>query len=312
MQPVPPQIPGYEIHAMIGESALTEVWAAYQPTLQRRVNLKVLKPGAAACADETHRFVREAQHAAALRHPVILAIYNVMEQNGRHIVVMEHAAGPTLYQVLGERGHLPWARAAEIAAHVADALAYAWNSAKLIHRCINPGSIRLEGDGGIKLAYIGLSVRVDPLNPTRRAVEGYIEGIPYYMAPEQARGAGDLDFRADMYGLGCTLYHMLTGKMPFGDRDPLTAIRCQIEERLPNPTAFCPALPASLLHVLCKLMRRHPADRYRSWNDALTELRKASAGHMLISKQRRVVDCAIDIGVLAAPRRAGRLVVCKR
>lgn len=311
-----PRLPGYEVHGKIGDTALTEVWIAWQPALQRRVNLKVLKSHAGTDPEEVDRFISEARFAANLRHPVILAIYNVTLHEGQHVVVMEHAEGPSLYEVLTERGRLPWARAAEVALRVAEALQYAWDHAHLIHRCVSPTSVRLEPGGAVKFAYIGLSMRVDPLNPSRRLEAGCIEGIPFYMSPEQASGAAELDFRTDMYGLGATLYHMVTGRMPFGDREPLEAIRCQVAGTLPNPTRFCPDLPPSLLQVMAKLMRRDPRDRYSDWSEAISELQRAGSGHVIVRKNVRQVPSVIETSAAAGKgtgtRGHPRLVVRKK
>lgn len=288
------QLPGYEIGGKIGDTALTEVWSAWQPALQRRVSLKVLKPQAGEDPEEVARFTAEARDAANLRHPVIVAIYNVTHHEGQHVVVMEHAEGPSLYEVLAQGGRLPWARAAMVALRVAEALQYAWDHARLIHRRVSPTSIRLEPGGGVKFAYMGLSMRVDPLNPSRRLEPGCIEGLPYYMSPEQARGAVDLDYRTDMYGLGATLYHMVTGHMPFGDRDPMEAVRCQIAGTLPCPVRFCPDLSPSLLYVMAKLMRRDPGDRYADWAEAIDELHRAGTGHVIVRTQVRHVASVIE------------------
>jgi serine/threonine protein kinase len=279
------QIPGYRVLGKLGESALTEVWGAYQYDLDRRVNLKLLKSEFAGNDDEVRRFVREAQVAANLRHPAILAIYNVTEHDGRHVIVMEHAEGPSVFTLLEQRGPIPWQKAGEIACHVAGALGYAWNTLRLIHRGVSPVSIRLEPDGTVKFGYIGLSMRVDPINPSRRIEPGCIEGIPYYMSPEQARGAAQLDCRTDMYGLGTTLYHMLTGRMPFGDCEPIEAVNRQINSVLPPPQDFGVEVPPGLLFVLSRLLRKHPGDRYASWEDATTDLTKAASGHLLVPRR---------------------------
>jgi serine/threonine protein kinase len=298
------QVPGYEIQSRIGDTALTEVWRAWQPALQRQVALKVLKAGVSEDPETVERFIGEAREVANLRHPAIVAIYNVMRHEGLHIVVMEHAEGPTLHEVLTQRGRVPWARSAEIAWLVADALRHAWDQSQLIHRCVSPASIRIEPGGAVKLAYMGLSLCVDPERMRWPLEPGSVEGVPYYMSPEQARGSVDLDFRTDMYGLGATLYHMTTGMMPFGDQDPMGAIRCQLESQLPNPVRFCPDLPPALLHTMAKLMRRDPSERHRDWADAIAELRRAGSGHMIFQKQVRAVPSVIDTAPPAKARAA--------
>jgi serine/threonine-protein kinase len=312
------EIPGFEIVEKVGESALTEVWQAQQENLDRRVNLKFLKDDYRHDEEECYRFVREAQHAANLRHPNIVAIYNVMRHDDRDIVIMEHIEGPTIYELLSRRGAMPWETAARVALCVAQSLAYAWDEARLIHRNISPSSVRMEDDGTVKVAYIGLSMRVDPLHPTRRTEPGCIEGVPYYMSPEQARGATDLDFRTDMYALGTTLYHMLTGHMPFSDFAPIEALQQQIDGVLPYPTQFGRDIPSSLLFMLSKLMRKSPRNRYKSWDDVARDLKKILDGHLIVPRNVKQVASTLpaDIHRTRAPAqphgRRRKIIVRKR
>lgn len=298
------QVPGFEIIGKVGEGALTEVWGAYQRSLDRRVNLRLLKPEFAGDPSEVGRFIHEAQRAASLRHPNIVCIYNVNHHDGTHFVIMEHADGPSVHELILQRGRLSADKAADIALHVAQALDYAWREHRLIHRAVSPGSIRVEADGTVKFGYIGLSLQVDPGSQTFRDSAGCIEGIPYYMSPEQARGEHDLDCRTDMYGLGATLYHMVTGRMPFQDFAPVDALRQQETGTLPNPATGNPGVSPGLAFVMSKLMRKRREDRYPSWREAIRELGKATSGHMFFRRPARLPASTIDMG--AKSRRAGR------
>lgn len=299
------EIPGFDVLEKVGESALTEVWQAHQETLERDVALKFLKDEYLRDDQERQRFVREAQHAANLRHPNIIAIYNVMQHGDRDIVVMEHSEGESLYQQLETQGRMSWQRSSRVALAVAESLRYAWDEACLIHRNVSPTAIRLEPNGNVKFAFIGLSVRVDANNPTRRVAPGVIEGVPYYMSPEQARGTTALDCRTDMYGLGTTLYHMLTGHMPFSDFSPVDAVQQQLNGVLPYPSQFNPDIPPSLLFMLSKLLRKSPSDRYKNWDAVTAELGKIAAGHLVVPRKVRHVPSTLPADVRANRRSAG-------
>ncbi len=124
----------------------------------------------------------------------------------------------------------------------------------------------MSSERAAKLAYAGLSLRVDPLHPDQRFRPGIVEGTPYYMSPEQARSSTSLDFRTDMYALGATLYHMLTGFMPFADFSPVDALRRQISGSLTNPSRIVPDLPDSYCFVVEKMMMKYPDARFESWS----------------------------------------------
>lgn len=281
-------IPGFVVQEKLGESSLTEVWKARQVALARDVTLKLLKPECAADPDEVRLFFDEARSTCRLSHHGIVRIYSVGEHGGLCYVVMEHVAGPTLEQVIAARTRVAPRAAASIALQTAEALAYAWREWRLIHRNVTPRSIMMDADGTAKLAYFGLSLRVDPAQPSRRLEPGMIVGTPNYMSPEQARGEAGLDFRTDMYGLGATLYHAVTGSLPFGDVAPREALHRQIHATLPHPERLCQAIPSCLTYVMQRLMMKDPADRFADWDEAVEILRKAASGTpvMLSGKTR--------------------------
>ena len=304
-------IAGFEVLSKIGESALTEVWNAYQVSLDRYVNLKFLKPEAAGDSREIERFIEEARDAAGLRHPTIIAIYNVGFHEDVPFIILEHVEGATLYRRLKDDGALLPSQAAQIGAAVAEALEYAWNQARLIHRCVSPLSIRIEADGSIKFGYIGMSVRVNPMQPSRRIEPGSIEGIPYYMSPEQARGDARLDFRTDMYGLGATLYHMVTGHMPFENCGSMEAVEQQIRGRVPSPRTFDHGIPDALIYIIRKLMRKTPRDRYECWEEVVADLRKVASGRRFVKMPGAdEPPSTVDVQRPATPRK--RILVRKR
>ena len=277
------EIPGYRIIEKIGRSSMTTVWKAYQSSLERYVTIKVLKDEFADDPQETERFFAEAKQTSALKHPGILQIFDADVYNGQYFVVMEHISGPTLDVLIHEKGPLPPKWSMGVAAQVARALGYAWNRHSLIHRNLTPRSVFVGGQYVAKLAYLGLSLRVKPTDGETRIRPGMIVGTPYYMSPEQACCSPDLDFRADMYSLGATLYHMVTGTMPFGKHDPMQALRCQMEDELPHPCQDSRSIPPGIGYVIRKLMMKDPVNRYADWREASLFMEKLAAGKVLVS-----------------------------
>ncbi len=286
-------IPGFDILERIGESCVTDVFKAYQQSLQRVVSIKVLKPDCAIADGEVRRFIDEAKHTARLNHPNIVSIYDAVEANPVSYLVMEHVDGPRVADLLTSGQPLSLSRALRIAEAIADALQHAWRELSMIHRNVTPRSMRIDADGAIKLAYVGISLRLDPLHPMVAATPGMIVGTPYYMSPEQAAGNDTLDFRCDMYALGASLYHMLTGRMPFGELSPTEAMEGQRHGYLPPPRQVNPTLPPGVISVMEKLMMRAPADRYASWDEVVSEVGKLSKGRIVIRKRASPVDCVI-------------------
>jgi serine/threonine-protein kinase len=293
-------IPGFLIGEKLGESALTEVWSARQDALQRQVNLRLLKPEFPADSPEAKRFVAEAKVAASLRHAHILDIYNLETHGDVCYIVMESIDGPRVQDLLDEDGNLPARKASSIARRVAMALSYAWSNVGLIHRTISPNCIRLGTDGSPKLAYLGLALRVDPLHPERQRAPDAIEGWPYYVSPEQAQGELDLDCRTDMYSLGATLYHMVTGRKPFGEYSPEDAARQHVSGQLPNPRRINADVPPGMVRVIEKLMMKRREDRYADWDKAITEMTMVSAGRLLV--RRTSLSGESTIGSVSARR----------
>ena len=276
------ELPGYEIVERIGRSSMTDVWKAYQASLQRYVTVKILREEFASDPEEVKRFFAEARQTSSLKHPGILQIVDADVHSGRYFVVMEFIAGPSVDRLIAEKGPLPPRWSFGLAARAATALGYAWDRHRLVHRNLTPRSLYPNGQGSSKLAYIGLSLRVSP-GDGNGIRPGMIVGTPYYMSPEQACCAPDLDFRADMYSLGATLYHMVTGRMPFEKYSPVDALRRQVEGQLHHPCHYVEGLPMGIPFVIRKLMVKDPAHRYGSWDEAAHVMKKLAAGGVLVA-----------------------------
>ena len=209
------QIPGYESLGRIGQGAMGVVFKARQVSVDRLVAIKVLRDEAARDREYIERFRREARVAAKLSHNNIVGVIDAGEADGRHYFVMEYVEGTTVQDEL-DRGKAYDEKAAlGIALAVARALEHA-HERGLIHRDIKPANILLTRDGNIKLADLGLARMAADVQGTA----GVAAGTPYYISPEQARGQADVDIRTDIYSLGATLYHMVTGRVPYSGATP--------------------------------------------------------------------------------------------
>ncbi len=288
---LPMQIAGFEILEHLGQSVVTDVWLAYQQSLKREVILKMVRPEFASNDSERERFIDEAKTTAQLRHPGIVQIFDVNVHDGLPFLVMEHVPGNTLAQVVEASGRLDPAYALTISTQIAEALRYAWDQHRLIHRNLTPKSILLGEGGEAKLAYMGISLRVDPLHPNVLLQHGMIEGTPHYMAPEQATGCSTQDCRTDMYSLGAVLYHLVTGHIPFNHCDPVDILQMQVNGFLRHPQDIARSVPHALAHLIRTLMMKNPAHRFASWDMALKAMkRKRNAPIIFVSKRGQLVS----------------------
>jgi serine/threonine protein kinase len=275
------EIPGYEILGKAGEGAMGVVWRAKQHSLDREVAIKILRGEFASNPDEVADFLREARAVAALKHPGLVPAYDVGEHDGIVYFVMEFVHGQTLGDKLRRDGKLGQKQALTIARELADALLYARDSASIIHRDIKPDNIIIEPDGTARLTDLGLASIVGDKQTPAAGGEVELAGTPNYMAPEQAQGAHDIDFHADMYALGATLYHMVTGQLPFEDLSANDTLTAQITKTIPNPRSLNPAVTPGCAGLIRRLMMKHPADRYASWKACVQDLRKAEEAKLV-------------------------------
>jgi serine/threonine protein kinase len=259
-----PRLGRYQIERKLGEGGMGAVYLAVDTHLNRQVAVKILPPHSVNNPDAVVRFCREARALAQLSHPNIIQAHDAGEEDGQHFLVMEYVEGKSLAAVLDEKGPLPPARAAAYVHQAALALAHAHDKG-LIHRDIKPSNLLVTADGQVKLLDLGLArFMQDQLGDTNKTREGVGMGTPDYAPPEQFRDAHNVDRRADVYSLGCTLYHLLTGRVPF----PGTSLSDKYTahaERQPAPlTEFGVEAPAGLVLALEKMMAKRPGERFQS------------------------------------------------
>jgi eukaryotic-like serine/threonine-protein kinase len=249
----------YVLLELIGQGGMGRVYLARDTRLNRRVALKILAPERMSNPRAVARFQREARVGAQLQHENLVRIYDFGEANGRFFLVMEYIDGKTIGHLLSEQGPMPPATAARLALQVAQGLSHAHRKA-LIHRDVNPYNIMVTHDGTAKLTDLGLAIDLSEGDRVTR--EGATVGTFDYVAPEQARHSHAADIRSDIYSLGCTIYHMLTGHVPFPSPSlPEKLFAHQAMEPTPLEQ-LVEGLPAGLGDVVRTMMRKQPDERY--------------------------------------------------
>jgi serine/threonine-protein kinase len=252
---------GYELIARLGRGGMGTVFLARQIAADRSVALKILRPSLAKNREFVARFLREARAAARFNDVHIVQAIDAGHAAGYYYFAMEYVPGKNLRQRLAESGPLPERRALEVIRRIARALHTAHTESGIIHRDVKPDNILMAGDGTPKLADLGLARQVEHDDGTLTQT-GVAMGTPNYISPEQVRGESDLDGRTDVYALGATLYHLLTGRPPFGDGPPAVVMARHLTEPPPDPREVNPGLSPVVSAVVRRAMAKAPADRY--------------------------------------------------
>jgi serine/threonine-protein kinase len=263
---------GYEIIAKLGQGGMGAVYKARQPALDRLIALKVMASDLATDRDFVARFKREASIAASLSHPNVVQVYSAGESEGTHYIAMEFVDGQTLRDHIEQNGRLDPREAIAITVYVAEALQYAWNRAKLIHRDIKPENIFLSRTGEVKVGDLGLAKTVGG-QTTSLTQTGTAMGSPHYISPEQATGAKEMDFRTDIYSLGGTLYHMLTGQTPYSGDSSMVVMMKHVNEPPPAIFKVWPQCPMPLGLLVGKMLAKNRSSRPASYEELIEQLR---------------------------------------
>ena len=279
------QIPGYKIMGKLGAGAMAIVYKGKQLSLDRTVAIKVLPKRFSENTEYVERFYKEGQAAAKLNHPNIVQAFDVGEAGGYHYFVMEYVKGRTLYEDMARGKIFAEDEALDIITQVAQALAHA-HARGLIHRDVKPKNIMMNSAGTVKLADMGLARETTDIEMARTEA-GKAYGTPYYIAPEQIRGKLDIDGRADIYGLGATLYHMVTGRVPFMADDPTDVMRKHLKEKLIPPDHINTSLSAGISEVIEIMMAKRKEDRYSNVEELLSDLEAIRNGQPPLRAHKR-------------------------
>ncbi len=264
----------YRLEARIGSGGMAEVYRAVDTVLGRTVAVKVLLPQFARDASFVERFRREAQAAARLNHPNIVATYDHGADDGTQYIVMEFVEGRTLAEFMGSGKHLTPPQAVELAGRVCDALAAA-HAQGVIHRDIKPGNIMVTRDGTVKVMDFGIA-RMTTGPETAPQTSGVL-GTASYLSPEQAKGL-PVDARSDIYSLGAVLFEMLAGRPPFVGDTPVAVAYKQVNEPPEPPSRFNADVAPSLDAVIMRALSKNPASRYQTAAEFQADLERVRRG----------------------------------
>src|SRR4051794_27197362 len=287
----------YEVLSPVGSGGMGEVYRARDLRLDREVAIKVMAEHVAADPEMRRRFETEAKAVAALSHPGILSIYELIMVEGIPVAVMELLEGETLRQRLS-RGAIEWREAIRIGSAVADGLAAA-HAKGVVHRDLKPDNVFLTSAGLVKILDFGLALqRLDGMPPTvAQTAQGVILGTFGYMSPEQVLGER-VDGRSDVFAAGCVLYEMLTGRPLFTGATPQEIIAGVMHDRGGEIGDLDPSAPAELRAIVARAIVRDPDRRFQSAQDLGMALRGLLTGSAVSSVTRRVKPRGKSLAVL--------------
>lgn len=277
-------LPGYVVEKKLGQGGMGAVFRAQQTALGRTVAIKVLPEHACNNPKFVARLSREARVLAKISHSNVVGCIDMGEHQGLRYVVMEYVEGETLGSLIEKRKHLPLNEALHYLKQAVLGLDCA-NALGIIHRDIKPDNmllakqtnvgttVRMQAGYQLKIADLGLATfSGESTENTRLTSEGAAIGSPHYMSPEQTLGQSDLDFRTDVYALGITLYHALTGVTPYMAPSVAAVLARKLSEPMADPREMRPELPPAAALLLQKMTAREKSDRYSSYGALLEDI----------------------------------------
>jgi hypothetical protein len=296
---------GYRIESRLGRGGMGILYLALEPGLERRVALKLIAPEAAADEVFGQRFAEESRIAASIEHPNVVPIYAAGEEAGVPWIAMRYVAGSDLGRRLVREGRLEPADAVALIAQVGNGLD-AIHAAGLVHRDVKPANVLLSGESGSEHAYItDFGVARNVATQTGLTQTGRFVGTLDYVAPEQISGE-PIDARVDVYALGCLLYKLLTGEVPFPREGEAARLYAHLNDPPPAPSLYAQAVPMALDDVVIRAMSKAPDDRYLSAGDLGRAAQAALSGTTVSVPERTVAtgDAATRETKTSEPREA--------
>jgi WD40 repeat protein len=318
---VPPELvdhPRYRVLGLVGQGGMGAVYRAEHRHMERLVALKVINPGLVRNPSAVQRFRQEVRAAARLHHPNIVTAHDADQAGGLHFLVMEYVEGTGLADLVRERGPLPVAEACEYVRQAALGLQHAHEQG-MVHRDLKPQNLMRTPAGQVKILDFGLarlprtseepSTGEAPAGPLTGA--GTVMGTADYIAPEQAADPRAADIRADIYALGCTLFHLLAGRPPFPDGSVPEKIAHHAGTPLPSLNAVRPEVPTGLAAVVARMTAKDPAGRHATPAEVAEALApfadsgrlRASSGRLrsrLAGRKRRLLAAAVVLLAVGA------------
>ena len=286
----------YELGPALGYGGMSEVHGGRDVRLGRDVAIKVLRADLARDPQFQVRFRREAQNAAALNHPAIVAVYDTGEAPTSDVplpyIVMEYVAGHTLRDVVRSEGPVDPSRACEMLADVCAALDFSHRHG-IIHRDVKPANVMITPSGAIKVMDFGIARALSDAQPAVTQTAAVI-GTAQYLSPEQARGES-VDARSDVYATGCVLFELLTGRPPFTGDSPVSIAYQHVREDPRPPSQLRPGVPAELDAITLKALAKNPANRYQSAAEMREDLLRALDGQPVEAPMVMTADERTDM-----------------
>jgi serine/threonine-protein kinase len=273
----------YELGGLLGRGGMADVRVGRDLRLGRTVAIKQLRTDLASDDTFQARFRREAQSAAALNHPSVVAVYDTGEAtdaHGNHVlyIVMEYVEGQTLREIMRDDRKILPERALSITADVLSALDYSHRSG-IIHRDIKPANVMLTPEGKVKVMDFGIARAIADASSAMTQTAAVI-GTAQYLSPEQARGE-TVDARSDIYSTGCLLYELLTGRPPFVGESPVSVAYQHVREDARPPSQLNPDVSEAVDHIVAKALAKRTDDRYQSADEMRRDIERALAGHQV-------------------------------
>jgi serine/threonine protein kinase len=270
------QFGNFLLERQVGSGGMGAVYLGRDITLNRVVAVKVLKPELVSDQKFLATFLREAEITASLNHPNIVQVYAFGQHDGVYYMVVEYISGGSLDDKIAERGQITELEGIEIGIAVARGLECALQRGGLIHRDIKPGNILFNANNTPKVVDFGLSLSFD----TTDHFDGEIWGTPYYVAPEKLEREAET-FQSDLYSLGATLFHAMSGRPPYEGEDPNSVAMMHLSGSVISLKAFAPDISDQTAYAVSKAMARYPEDRYESYAAFIEQLEDA---------KRRITD----------------------
>jgi tRNA A-37 threonylcarbamoyl transferase component Bud32 len=306
---IPPELAGhdrYRVLRLLGAGGMGAVYEAEHRVMRRAVALKVINRAYTTSPAAVERFRREVRAAARLSHPNIVTTYDAEDAGNGLFLVMEYAEGVSLARMVKERGPLPAAEACACVRQAALGLQHA-HERGMVHRDVKPDNLIRCTDGSVKVLDFGLAAltaeRGSGLTDTN-----VIMGTPDYMAPEQAEDARKADIRADVYSLGCTLYFLLTGHLPYPADTSLLKILAHREKPLPPLRQARPDAPPELAGIVARMLAKKPEDRYQTPGDVAVALEPFTRLSQEVKRPSRWFQVAAAAALLFMALAAGIVV----
>ena len=258
----------YKIIKSIGEGGMANVYLAFDTILEREVAVKILRGDLAEDEKFVRRFQREANSASSLKHPNIVEVYDVGEDDGKYFIVMEYINGKTLKSLIKKRGILTLEEVIDIMLQLTSAVSCAHDS-YIIHRDIKPQNVMILEDGRVKITDFGIAMA---LNNNELTQTNSVMGSVHYLPPEQANGSGST-IKSDIYSLGILMFELLTGKLPFKGENAVEIAIKQMREPIPSVRSISPDIPQSIENVVLKACAKNPKNRYDTAREMFEDIK---------------------------------------